>query len=137
MPIRQERRHLYPPDWKHISARIRFVRAGRLCECRGECGISHDDMDPTEAWAGWVRRENAEPQKGRCTAVHGKGNPDTGSGVVLTVAHLNHDETDCADANLLAMCQRCHLRYDAAHHSETRRRTMESSLGLIPLEGME
>ncbi|HLY29910.1 MAG TPA: hypothetical protein VKQ36_02670 [Ktedonobacterales bacterium] len=36
--------------------------------------------------------------------------------VVLTVAHLNHDPADCRDSNLAALCQRCHLSYDAAQH---------------------
>lgn len=29
---------------------------------------------------------------------------------VLTVDHLDHDPGNCADENLLALCQRCHLR---------------------------
>lgn len=40
----------------------------------------------------------------------------------LTVAHLNHIPEDCSEENLKAMCAPCHLRYDAAHHAETRRR---------------
>jgi hypothetical protein len=42
---------------------------------------------------------------------------------VLTVAHLNHDTQDSADENLLAMCQRCHLTYDARLHAEHARET--------------
>ena len=35
--------------------------------------------------------------------------------VVLTIAHLDHDETNLSvrDERLKAMCQLCHLRYDA------------------------
>lgn len=40
----------------------------------------------------------------------------------LTVAHLDHDPANCADENLKAMCAKCHLRYDAQQHAETRRR---------------
>lgn len=40
----------------------------------------------------------------------------------LTVAHLNHIPEDCRRENLRALCAPCHLRYDAAHHSETRAR---------------
>lgn len=40
----------------------------------------------------------------------------------LTVAHLNHKPLDCRRENLKALCAPCHLRYDAAHHAETRRR---------------
>lgn len=39
----------------------------------------------------------------------------------LTVAHLNHTPEDCRHENLKAMCARCHLRYDAKHHAETRK----------------
>jgi len=29
---------------------------------------------------------------------------------ILTVDHLDHDPTNCKDGNLMALCQRCHLR---------------------------
>ena len=32
----------------------------------------------------------------------------------LTVAHINHVESDCRNENLVALCPSCHLRYDAA-----------------------
>lgn len=41
----------------------------------------------------------------------------------LTVAHLNHDPADCRPENLKALCSGCHLRYDARHHAETRRKS--------------
>ena len=40
----------------------------------------------------------------------------------LTVAHLNHIPEDCKEENLKAMCAGCHLRYDAKHHAETRKK---------------
>ena len=40
----------------------------------------------------------------------------------LTVAHLDHDPANCRRENLRALCAPCHLRYDAKHHAETRRR---------------
>jgi hypothetical protein len=43
----------------------------------------------------------------RCEAC---GNPHGKSPYVLTVHHLNHRPMDCRDDNLLACCQRCHLR---------------------------
>jgi len=99
MPIRAENRDRYPADWPQISKRIRAGRAAGRCECEGECQRGH---------------------LGRCTAVNGQPHPVTGSKVVLTVAHLNHQPEDCADANLRAMCQKCHLGYDQDHHRETR-----------------
>jgi hypothetical protein len=61
-----------------------------------------------------------------CGAENGKPHPITGSKVVLTVAHINHDTTDNSEENLAALCQRDHLRHDAKYHAinaaETRRR---------------
>lgn len=93
MPIRKENLKRYPPNWKEISARIRFVRADGQCECDGRCGRPHDE--------------------GRCAALHGHPHPETESTVVLTTAHLAEPIEDVRDENLMAMCQRCHNRYDA------------------------
>jgi len=49
--------------------------------------------------------------------------------VVLTVAHLNHQPEDCADVNLKAMCQRCHLRYDVPHHQRNAAATRRAAKG--------
>lgn len=92
MPIRPENKARYPKDWKVISLRIRNERAKGLCECEGECGIDHG---------------------GRCNERNHTHHSETGSRVVLTVAHLDHIPENCGDDNLKAMCQRCHNRYDA------------------------
>ena len=39
--------------------------------------------------------------------------------VVLTIGHLDHTPENCADDNLRAWCQRCHLTYDAKHHAQS------------------
>lgn len=77
-----------------------------------------------------------------CGAPNREPHPDTGSIVVLTVAHLGvakldgtpgdkHDKRDCRDENLAALCQRCHLNYDrddhVRHAAETRRRKREDA----------
>jgi 5-methylcytosine-specific restriction endonuclease McrA len=31
----------------------------------------------------------------------------------LTVAHINHVESDCRPENLVALCPKCHLQYDS------------------------
>lgn len=109
MPIRPENRRRYPTDWELLSARIRFGRADSRCECRGECGASPHT-------------------RGRCDAVHGHPHPFTGSNVVLTVAHLNHTPEDCAETNLKAMCQRCHLNYDKDEHRAQAARTRAAAV---------
>ena len=62
-----------------------------------------------------IRFERAENRCEVCGAENYQPHPETGSRVVLTVAHLNHDVNDNRDENLQAMCQRCHNRYDANH----------------------
>ena len=96
MPIARDQRHRYPPDWRDISLRIRAERARWRCE--------------------------AVVDGRRCKARQGKPHPVTGSVVVLTVGHLNHRPEDNAEANLRAMCQRCHLAWDREHHRLRRRR---------------
>lgn len=104
MPIRPENRDRYPANWREISERIRFGRAGGRCECEGECGRGH---------------------LGRCSRRQGdrlRMEIDSPT-VVLTTAHLDHTPENCDPANLKAMCQGCHLHYDRAHHAETAART--------------
>lgn len=56
-----------------------------------------------------------------CGAFNHKDHPDTGSYVILTVAHLNHEKMDCSVENLKALCQRCHLTHDAQRHHWNRK----------------
>ena len=93
-------RSKYPTTWEGISYEVRFLRAAGHCE--------------------------GSPVYPDCRARHGEPHPVTGSKVVLTVVHLNHDTWNNKWSNLRAMCQRCHLTHDAkehaAHASETRRK---------------
>lgn len=43
----------------------------------------------------------------------------------LTVAHLDHTPENVSDDNLMAMCPKCHLRYDAQQHVESRKKRKE------------
>ena len=112
MPIRPENRDRYPKDWPQISERIRFERANGRCECDGRCGRRYTHLHPD----------------GRCWNINHQPAIFTGSRVVLTVAHLDHTPENCADDNLMAMCQGCHLHYDREHHAETRARTTAKAL---------
>lgn len=122
MPIRPENRLRYPAEWPYISLVIRWFRALGRCECHGEC-------------TGIPTMHDASPH-GRCQALNGQPHPVTGSTVVLTVAHLDHTPENVHPANLRAMCQGCHLRYDRHHHAETARATRARRLvaaGVLPL----
>lgn len=75
-----------------------------------------------------------------CRAEHGRPHPVTGSKVVLTVAHLDHNTDHNEPSNLRAMCQRCHLTYDAAYHAANAamtRRLRQIDAGQMELPGME
>lgn len=92
----------YPDNWRDLVAQVR-ARSGDRCECRGECGT------PSCASG--------------CGAVNREPHPETGSKVVLTTAHLDHDTTHSDLSNLRHMCQRCHLAYDAQLHATHARQT--------------
>ncbi len=104
MPIRPENKKLYPKDWKQIAAKVKFERAESRCECRGDCGTDHTSEPGNPVYG--------LPPNYRCTARHGAEHPITGSIVVLTVMHLDHNPTNNEQCNLMAGCQRCHNLYD-------------------------
>ncbi len=77
--------------------------------------------------SGWpiISRRIRERACGRCEWCDVAQGSATKSGgpVVLTVAHLNHDPSDCRDENLAALCQACHIGYDADEHARHARET--------------
>ena len=103
MPIDYKK---YPADWKQTRNRI-LKRANNKCEC---CDLenhstvwSFRNLEKTTVWSKdlpYIRSFSIDPKEVK---------------VVLTIAHLDHDETNhqVTDDRLKAMCQLCHLRYDA------------------------
>ena len=64
------------------------------------------------------------------------GETQSGKRVVLTIAHLDHDTTHNEPDNLRALCQKCHLTYDAklhAQHAAITRRNKKEAAGQLPL----
>ena len=106
MPIRKSQKDLYPKNWDKISLDVR-VKAGWRCE--------------------------GSPKFPECRAEHGREHPDTGSMVILTVGHLDHDPTNCDRSNLKAWCNRCHLTYDAAHHAKNAASTRRAAKQTLEL----
>ena len=117
MPINYKR---YPKNWlSEIRPRI-MQRANNTCEQDG-CDFRHME----EVWAvkrngktqGWFREfEDADKMPKSGEMKNGKIIPNPKKvKVILTIAHLDHDETNenISDDRLKAMCQLCHLRYDA------------------------
>jgi len=92
----------YPSNWKSLRLQI-LERSDNKCE--------------------------GSPKYPDCRAENYQPHPITGSKVILTVAHLDHDITHNDFSNLRALCQRCHLSYDSKHHAinaaKTRKRKKE------------
>jgi hypothetical protein len=106
----------YPPDWKETVERIR-ERSGDKCEL---CGLKNKSTVYSVPF--WIRDNGRYKQRriwfrSKDDAYRECKDPTTVNKVkvVLTVAHLDHDETnhDVTDDRLMHMCQACHLRYDA------------------------
>lgn len=90
MPIKPENKKRYPKNWKEIRER-KLLEAGNCCQ--------------------------GSPDFPDCKAANYESHPVTGSKVILTIGHLDHQPENCDDKNLRAWCQRCHLNYDKEHHA--------------------
>lgn len=95
MPVKPENKKRYPKNWKTVIRPAILERAHDCCEF---CGRMNHSFYFNEKTGRMVR-------------------------VVLTIAHLNHQPEDCRPENLKALCQECHLRYDADHHRQTAQQT--------------
>ena len=115
MPIKAENRGRYPANWKQLRAAV-LERAGNCCE--GSPAYPHCRV-PNYAYrgpdGGWTMDEYA--------AIDKYGDEKV-TLIVLTVAHLEHDDLETQDINRLrAWCQKCHLTYDAKHHAQNAAQT--------------
>ncbi len=68
-----------------------------------------------------IRFKRADNKCEFCGAENYKAHPLTGSKVVLTVAHIDHDKSNNRFNNLKALCQKCHLNHDLPHHIKNRK----------------
>lgn len=84
----------YPAEWEAISAAV-LELANQTCQG----SLIYPD----------------------CRARNGETHPITGSRVILTVAHLDQNPDNCNWGNLRALCQRCHLTYDAKWRASSSR----------------
>ncbi len=64
-----------------------------------------------------IAEEVKEAAGWRCEHCGHPHEPETG--YTLTVHHLDGNPQNCARENLLAACQRCHLRIQARYHPES------------------
>lgn len=123
MPIKPENKGKYPPNWKSEIRPAILERAENKCEfcgvvnhaigARDGGGVWHDEnsihsMNNNDGWALWPDGFPAMVK------------------IVLTIAHLDHDPTNNDPANLRALCQLCHNRYDVAHRQANRAATVKA-----------
>ncbi len=85
----------YPTNWKTE------IRPNILARARNRC--------------------EGSPKYPGCRVKNYNPHPVTGSKVVLTIAHLDHDVKNNKASNLRAWCQRCHLTYDAKYRAKKRK----------------
>lgn len=108
MPISAEKMRHYPggsiysKEWKAFRAFILF-RAANRCE--------------------------GTPQNPECRARNYEKHPDTGSKVILTIAHMDHDESHADPYRCRALCQRCHNQWDAKQRRFNAERSRARKVG--------
>lgn len=137
MPIKPENRSRYPANWKDIRAAI-LERAGHRCEkCKAVNGTRIcRGVDRDEGTYMTSDAEVYDAETGELLGQIHMSDYHVGKmvDIVLTIAHLDHVPENCAPGNLRAWCQRCHLRYDAAHHAENARQTRRKKLNNLELQ---
>lgn len=121
MPINYSK---YPPNWKTaIRPRI-LKRAENCCE---KCGVSNYSEGVRTKEGKFVPLDEYHIECQMMSLVNFElkydRKPNKIIKIVLTIAHLDHDETNWSvtDERLMAMCQRCHLRYDAPEKARRKR----------------
>lgn len=131
------RKERYPADWKAIRAGI-LLRANNACE---KCfAPNHTPIargaraTPAEGTYMLERGEVFSAEDGRYLgcARGSEYDSDRSTVIVLTVAHLDHDETHNDPSNLAALCQQCHLQHDAKDNLARRRERAAASSGQMP-----
>ena len=127
MPIRRELQPLYPLNWKELSRRVRFERAGGICQI---CGRPHGVLIRCLPDGRWLdparrlwrdRRGRPVPFSDLLALI-----PAHTTRVVLAAAHLDHDPANNRLRNLRSLCQRCHMIHDRPHHLAQRQITYRS-----------
>lgn len=109
----------YPKDWLSLRTQV-LVRAGNCCECKGECGSSHEDGWCAAPDRSLIQRKKLDLASWVMAFAGETKLYNAPVKVILTTAHLCQ-ESMCNDLkHLKAMCQLCHLRLDAKQHAETR-----------------
>lgn len=117
MPMLSRTRWCRPTDWPQISHHVRFVRAKGRCE---HCGRPHGHEVRCLPDGRWFDVEAHGWRDG-----HGRPAPwpdvveyagHRSTRVILATRHKDHDPSNNQPANLVALCQRCHMLHDREEH---------------------
>ena len=119
MPIDYKK---YPENWlSEIRPRI-LQRAKNECECCGLPNRSFVYSVKVDSTTLWISRLSDALRVKKLDKLFGNEHLVRRVKVILTIAHLDHDETnmEVSDDRLKAMCQLCHLRYDSEEKKKRR-----------------
>jgi hypothetical protein len=109
MPINYKN---YPENWRWLSRQI-IKDADNKCElCYAPNGVKVLRGRSRLEQLPWYPYHSEYSEKGfRCVKI------------VLTVHHIDGDKKNSTKQNLIALCQRCHLRLDLEKHIKNRKRS--------------
>ncbi len=114
MPIRDEYKEWYGPDWKALADQLKAA-AGYCCQ---RCGAKHGTAI--------IQPDPLHPEKWELIETESQATGALSDGiriieVQIGVAHLNHKPWDRSPSNLKVLCRGCHLKHDAKHHAMTKK----------------
>lgn len=115
----------YPADWKRISLWVRETASWKCEMCFAPNGAKIVRTKKNGRWF----LEDAVRLMARADEHFGR-NPKI-TKVVLTVHHVNFDRLDNRRVNLLALCQRCHLKLDQGE--KMRKQAEKKGAGTLPM----
>jgi len=110
-PIKPENKHRYGKDWNALSLKVR-EEAGQRCEI---CRVCNGAIGYRYKFGGLFR---AIPRVDRALVLRTIEDISPGlkpaklTKIVLTVHHRDGQPENNQRGNLIALCQRCHLRAD-------------------------
>ncbi len=115
----------YPKNFKtEIRPRI-LERAGHKCEWCGVPNYARVWRHPSEDLPNVFTTDIEQ------AALWYQDTAASGSKICLTIAHIiDPDPMNCADDNLRALCNSCHLRHDAKMHAMNAIRNKNKELEL-------
>lgn len=120
MPIDYKR---YPSNWRSEIRPAILARANNCCEI---CGVENKRV----IWRNPSNKEQyeywPEGMESEAWSIDGRKSVL----IILTIAHMDHDETNNDYSNLKALCQLHHLRHDKEQHQANARATRDRNKGL-------